>query len=219
MSLRCLFMSLVALATFPLTAFTTSLAGSVTLTWSTPGDDGLTGCASSFDLRYSRERITPGNFSQATAVANLPSPGVPGSTQSVTVDALDCAATYFFAMKSVDDASNWSDLSNVASLTPWQSAGVEVPLVLRFSAPRPNPAREEARFSVELPAPSWIRVEVFDVGGRRVRRLLDQARLAGIESLAFDLREDRGSRLAQGIYPVRAQLGETAISQRLVVTR
>ena len=219
MSLRRQFLGLIALASFAVIGGTTSLAGSVILSWSAPGDDSLSGRASRFDLRYSNQTLTPANFSQASAAANLPSPGLPGSTQSARIDALQSGQVYFFAIKSADEASNWSAMSNVISRVPQEIAGVEATPALRFSAPWPNPAREEARFRLELPGPIRVQVEVFDVGGRRVRTLLDEPHGAGIENLTFDLRDDRGARLAQGIYLVRARLGNTVITRRLVVTR
>ena len=219
MSLRRPFFRLVALASFSVIGVTTCLAGSVTLTWSAPGDDSLSGRASRFDLRYSNQTITSGNFSQASAAVNLPSPGPAGSIQSVRIDGLQSGRTYFFAIKSADEASNWSVMSNVISRVPQEVASSEATLELRFSAPWPNPAREGAQFRLELPGPMWIQVEVFDVRGRRVRTLLDEPRGAGIENLTFDLRDEHGSRLAQGIYLVRAQLGRAAILRRLVVTR
>ena len=219
MSLRRPFFRLVALASFSVIGVTTCLAGSVPLTWSAPGDDSLSGRASRFDLRYSNQMITPGNFSQAGAAVNLPSPGAPGTIQSARIDGLQSGQTYFFAIKSADEASNWSVMSNVISRMPQEVASFEATLELRFSAPRPNPARESTRFELALPSPMQVRLEVFDVGGRRVRTLLDEPRGAGIENLTFDLRDEHGSRLAQGIYLVRAQLGRAAILRRLVVTR
>jgi hypothetical protein len=219
MSLRRQFLSLFALVSFAVIGGTTSLASSVTLSWLAPGDDSLSGRASRFDLRYSIMTITPGNFSLATAAVNLPSPGLPGSIQSARVDALLSGRLYFFALKTADEASNWSAMSNVVVRVPQDVAGIEVTPVVRFSAPRPNPAREGTRFSLELPGPMQVRVEVFDVGGRRVRTLLDEPRGAGLNDLAFDLRDEYGSRLAQGIYLVRARLGEAVVTRRLVVTR
>ena len=219
MSLRRQFLSLVALASFAVIGGTTSRADSVTLSWSAPGDDSLAGRASRFDLRYSKQTLTPENFSQASAATNLPIPGLPGSIQSATIDALQSGLIYFFAIKSADAASNWSVMSNVISRVPQEVAGVEVAPALRFSAPRPNPARERAKFDLELPGPMQVQVEVFDVGGRRVRTLLDEPRAAGIEDLTFDLRDEHGSRLAQGIYLVRVRLGNTVIMRRLAITR
>jgi hypothetical protein len=219
MSLQRQFLTLLAFASIAVIGFTTSRASSVTLSWLAPGDDSLTGRASRFDLRYSTALITSGNFNTATAAVNLPTPGLPGSSQSATISALQSGRMYFFAMKSADEASNWSAMSNVIFRVPQATVDVEVAPVVRFSAPRPNPAREGTRFSLELSGPTRVHVEVFDVGGRRVRTLLDEPRGAGMNELTFDLRDDYGSRLAQGIYLVRARLGEVVIMRRLVVTR
>jgi hypothetical protein len=64
-----------------------------------------------------------------------------------------------------------------------------------------------------------VLVEVFDVGGRHVRTLLDEPREAGIKNLTFDLRDERGAQLSQGIYLVRARLGAATFMRRLTITR
>jgi hypothetical protein len=219
MSLRHRFLSLLALASFAVIGIARCLAGSVTLTWPAPGDDSLAGRATRFDLRYSIQPLTAANFSLATAASNLPIPGLPGFIESTRIDALTSGQTYYFAIKTADDANNWSVMSGVVSRVPQDVAGVGVSLALRFSAPCPNPAREQSQFCFELPSPMHVLVEVIDITGRRIRTLLNDARGAGINNLTFDLRDEHGSRLAQGVYLVRARLGEAVIMRRLVVTR
>ena len=219
MSLRRHVLSLTAFALFLVIGIATSRAASVTLHWSAPGDDSLTGRVARYDLRYSPDVLTPGNFSLAIPVVNLPVPGPPGFVESARIDALTNGQAYCFAIKSADDAGNWSVMSRVIWRAPQAVAGVESSPTLRFSAPWPNPARERSQFSLELPGPMQVQVEVFDVGGRRVRTLLNESRGAGVNNLSFDLRDEHGSRLAQGTYLVRARLGESVITRRLVVTR
>lgn len=100
-------------AALPAQAQTTST--SVTLGWTTPGDDSLTGTASQFDLRYSTSPITAGNFAAATRFGGMPVPAAPGTHQSVVVTGLTPATTYYFAIKTGDDVPNWSLVSNVIS--------------------------------------------------------------------------------------------------------
>ena len=88
---------------------------SVTLSWTTPGDDSLTGTASQFDLRYSLSPITATNFAAAIRWTPMPVPAAPGTRQSVTVTGLTPATTYYFAIKTGDDVPNWSLMSNVVS--------------------------------------------------------------------------------------------------------
>jgi len=90
---------------------------SVLVTWTAPGDDGSTGQAAEYDLRYATTTITAGTWGAATAVTGEPAPSAAGSSDSVTVTGLTASTTYYFALKTKDDAGNWSDLSNVPSAT------------------------------------------------------------------------------------------------------
>jgi chitodextrinase len=95
------------------TALTDSTA---TLGWSAPGDDSLTGTATSYEIRYSTAPITAANFASATAVTG-PAPAAAGTAQSAVVRGLARQVTYYFALRAVDDAGNRAALSNVPSAT------------------------------------------------------------------------------------------------------
>ncbi|MCZ7574505.1 MAG: S8 family serine peptidase [Ardenticatenaceae bacterium] len=86
----------------------------VTLTWRATGDDGLTGTASAYDLRYSTTAITDANWDAATRAGGEPQPQPAGSTETFTVSGLVPGTTYFFALKVIDNAGNQSSLSNSA---------------------------------------------------------------------------------------------------------
>jgi hypothetical protein len=90
----------------------------VDLAWTAVGDDGLVGTAASYDMRYSTSTITSGNFASATQATGEPTPGVAGVPEGMTVNGLTPGQLYYFAIKTIDDAGNPSDLSNVASATP-----------------------------------------------------------------------------------------------------
>ena len=86
------------------------------LTWSSPGDDGLTGIAAAYDLRYSTTPINGTNVSSATGVSPQPVPLVAGSAQNYLALNLTPGTTYYFAIRARDDAGNWSALSNVRTV-------------------------------------------------------------------------------------------------------
>jgi len=92
-------------------------ATSVPLTWLATGDDGSTGQASSYDLRYSTSLIDNSNFTTATQVTGLAPPAPQGSVESVVVSGLDPGTQYFIAVKAIDDAGNTSIISNVIAAT------------------------------------------------------------------------------------------------------
>ncbi|MBI5709857.1 MAG: hypothetical protein HZC42_06040 [Candidatus Eisenbacteria bacterium] len=86
---------------------------SVTLTWTAPGDDSLLGTATLYDMRMASTPITLSNWGSATGIPGLPAPLVSGTTQAVTVRGLTPGETVYFAVRTRDDAGNWSGLSNV----------------------------------------------------------------------------------------------------------
>jgi peptidoglycan hydrolase-like protein with peptidoglycan-binding domain/uncharacterized membrane protein YgcG len=90
---------------------------SAALSWVAPGDDGNTGTAASYEIRYSRSLITNVNFGSATRVAVPPLPLLSGTMQSFTAGSLLPNTRYYFAIITKDEASNNSILSNVASFT------------------------------------------------------------------------------------------------------
>lgn len=99
---------------FAVTANAQSTA-SVTLTWTAPGDDGNVGTATQYDLRYSTSAITAANFASATRWMSAPVPLAAGTVQTSLITGLALNTTYYFAIKTADDAGNWAGISNVAS--------------------------------------------------------------------------------------------------------
>jgi len=90
--------------------------GQVTLAWTAPGDDGMIGIASEYDIRYvpgaSGLIDTEAEWDIANEVPDEPTPNASGSLESVTIGGLEPGASYYFAIKTADEVPNWSALSN-----------------------------------------------------------------------------------------------------------
>jgi len=86
---------------------------SITLIWTAPGDDGNVGTATAYDVRYSD--VIPFNWDTATKVLNPQPPQEPGLREEFIVTGLSPSTIYHFALKTVDEAGNWSDMSNMAT--------------------------------------------------------------------------------------------------------
>ncbi|MCX9085305.1 MAG: MBG domain-containing protein, partial [Candidatus Methanoperedens sp.] len=89
-----------------------STANTITLTWTAPGDDGSSGTATEYDIRYSTSPINDGNWDSATPVTGEPAPGVAGTSESMVVTGLSSSTMYYFAMKTSDEVPNESGISN-----------------------------------------------------------------------------------------------------------
>lgn len=85
---------------------------SVTLAWTASGDDGNSGTAKSYDVRYSASPINDINWGAASKALNEPRPKSAGSAETFTVTNLVENTTYHFALKVIDNVGNPSGLSN-----------------------------------------------------------------------------------------------------------
>lgn len=109
---------IIIIATCVLTgsSFAQITTNSHTFTWTAPGDDGSTGTATTYELRYTMTDSTVLNWSAATLIPGLPSPKIAGSAESFTVNNLPFG-TLFFAIKACDEKPNCAVRSNVVKLT------------------------------------------------------------------------------------------------------
>ncbi len=91
-------------------------AGRIMLSWTAPGDDGVEGRATGYEVRSSTEPITSTNWWSATPIPGSPNPGSPGMTEYLFANDLAQGRTYYFALDVFDNVYNRSGLSNVVSL-------------------------------------------------------------------------------------------------------
>lgn len=91
----------------------------VVLRWTAPGDDGLSGRASHYDLRYSRYGITGadtlGWWNAATRVSLWNKiPALPNMPDSLRVLGFTPGYRYYAMLRTCDEIPNWSPYSNLA---------------------------------------------------------------------------------------------------------
>jgi hypothetical protein len=154
--------------------------------------------------------------------------GSPGNTWNVHFD--DTAApvdsiytatlTFGTADEALPGATALSPLSvSLRARVITGGAGVgDAPLSLRFLAPRPNPARGGTDLAYELPRPARVSLAVYDLGGRRVARLVDGEMGQGHHSLRWNAQNDEGSPVPAGLYFVRfATPGLTRVSRLAIL--
>jgi hypothetical protein len=128
-------------------------------------------------------------------------------------------ATYYYKLTAADVHGNESA---AATLLPTGAlTGVEdtVAVALAFGRPSPDPALERTRFTYALPHAGRVRILVFDLAGRLVRRLVDGAETAGVHGRDWDLADDRGARVRTGMYFARFEAAGVRMERRVLVAR
>ena len=84
----------------------------------------------------------------------------------------------------------------------------------------PNPFNPKTTFRFTLPSAGAVRLDVFDVAGRRVATpLAGRNYSAGAHELAWQARDDAGRPLATGVYLYRLQAGESRSEGKLTLLK
>ncbi len=91
-------------------------SGKIELKWIAPGDDGQEGTINYYEIKYYTDPVKESNFLSCPGWATPPIPVAGGNEQSVVIDGLLPDTKYYFAIKSIDDALNFSELSNNATI-------------------------------------------------------------------------------------------------------
>ena len=199
------------------------------VSWAATGDDGSTGQAWQYDLRYSTNPVGGSVatwWNQATHVAGVPQPSTAGATDEVLVTGLNPGTTYYFVLRVADEALNWSGYSNAGSAqtlgtppppgSPPPPGTDETSDLRAFPNPAPSgPIRFELRVGGTEPRPVHIRV--FDLNGHLVAEVADTTFPSGTTSITWDRLATSGNTVAPGYYEVIGTVGSSRVRERLLL--
>jgi len=98
---------------------------------------------------------------------------------------------------------------------PERSSEMDVPFALEAVAP--NPFAGAATLAFSIPRACWVRLEVFDAGGRWVRTLENDLLEPGRYRRVWDGRDAAGRRVSAGVYLVKLEADEACIKRKVVI--
>ncbi len=119
---------------------------------------------------------------------------------------------YYYRLKQIDYNGNYEYFILNSSVK------ISSPKKFTLNQNYPNPANPTSKIDYEIPANSFVSIEVFDVSGRMVSRLLNESVNAGYHTIKFD-----GTRLSSGVYYYRiiakSEKEEFIRTQKLVLLK
>ncbi len=124
----------------------------------------------------------------------------------------------------VDDASSDSGTLNVwgihlqVPVIP-TSVGDQVPMVTRLAGNAPNPFNPQTVIAYDLARTGPVRLDIFDLRGRLVRRLVDESVAAGRHQVRWDGRDGGGREMASGVYLCRLHAGSAPQLHKMTLVR
>ena len=83
----------------------------------------------------------------------------------------------------------------------------------------PNPFNPRVSIAFTLAADARVTMEIYDIRGQRVRRLVDQTYPAGAHAVAWDGRDDTGRGLSSGTYLLQIAGPTTRHVEKLVLMK
>jgi hypothetical protein len=83
----------------------------------------------------------------------------------------------------------------------------------------PNPFNPLTIIEYAVPTPGHVRLAIYDVHGRLVRKLADQRMDAGYHQVTWDGTNDQGRSIASGMYFYRAEIGEETKTRKMLLIR
>jgi hypothetical protein len=98
-----------------------------------------------------------------------------------------------------------------------------IPVNMSLHQNFPNPFNPETTIHIDIaanqPSNQNIRVEVYDLLGRKVRTLFDGTHSPGTLHLNWDATDDKGAAVATGVYIYRLRTGTTDVARRMTLLR
>ena len=83
----------------------------------------------------------------------------------------------------------------------------------------PNPFKPLTKISVSLDRDGYASLDVYDMQGRRVRRLVGDVLKAGEHSIVWDGQDDSGRKVGSGVYFAKLISGGATADHKMVLLK
>ncbi len=158
-------------------------------------------------------------YDAATRQLEWESPELSGFSGTVSLDDVDGDNKHEMIITRTNHTGGWG----YVEVYGYTGAGLntEPGYVLESSrvVAEPSICRDGTVIRFQLRAPEGIRLSVFDLAGRRVRKLLEADLPVGEYRVNWDGADDVGDEVPAGVYLYRLDRGNIAEAGRLVLTR
>ncbi|MDP3025622.1 MAG: FlgD immunoglobulin-like domain containing protein [candidate division Zixibacteria bacterium] len=93
------------------------------------------------------------------------------------------------------------------------------PTVFSLAQHLPNPFHPKNMIRFALPKDSWVKLEVYNILGQKVKTLVDEKLAAGVKEVEWDGRDGKGLEVASGIYFYRIKADDFSDVKKMVMLK
>lgn len=204
----------------------------VTLAWTAVGDDGelAGGAADHYEIRVDYEDFGGEfpNWDDAAVLTNVPTPGLPGSTEVYTAEdfVYPASSKMSFQLVVYDNNGAVSEKkSNVAVSEMWDDNPIgikeeeKLPETFAMGQNYPNPFNPTTAISYQLPKAAHVKLTVFSATGQQIRTLVDGSMPAGFHNIQWDAMDNAGHKVASGVYFYRLETAEFTSIKKMTLMK
>lgn len=135
-------------------------------------------------------------------------------------DALSESGFYYYWLEVVDVNGVGSFTQPCVCYYDASYSAPEVSVYLDgFYSVYPNPFNPQLSIGYQLESKSWVSLDVYDVKGRRLRRLIDMSQPAGAYTQIWDGKDESGKDLASGIYFLSLNIGNKRYQKKVALMK
>jgi len=95
----------------------------------------------------------------------------------------------------------------------------EYPSTCRLHANYPNPFNPATTITYELPTAGLVRINIYNISGQLIKRLIDATKGAGFHSVRWNGQDEQGKAASAGVYLVRMQTTEAEHTRKILLLK
>jgi hypothetical protein len=165
------------------------------------------------DMSLSTGAGTYGNMNYAPCAAVMDCAGASGGTAIGLALGDGTGAVMSLPAGYTVSSAGWGVSGNQTSIVSVDDA--PTPRDLSLAIAGANPALGPVRLAYTLPHAADVRLDLFDVSGRRVRSLVREAQEAGVHEAVWDGTDEAGRQAARGLYFARLSVGDRVLTRKV----
>ncbi len=102
----------------------------------------------------------------------------------------------------------------------FETEGISIPAMpLTLYQNHPNPFNPSTTIRYYLPERIHVTLEIYDIAGRRISRLVDGVRERGFQNVEWNGTDGNGNEVVSGVYIYRLRAGKDTISRKMILVR
>jgi hypothetical protein len=142
---------------------------------------------------------------------------VHSTAETEWLDTVEEGWRYYYKVTALDYAGNESEAASPETVTGGETP--QMPRAFALHQNVPNPFNPVTTIRFDLPRPSHVRLNVYNVKGELVATLVDGYMTEGRKGVGWEARDDEGRSVASGVYFYRLTAGDFVQTRKMVLLR